>query len=322
MIMAFICLKQLRSRFNHDDILFASNFVLYLGFINNGFIEAVIALPERLFASTMIPTMLLVLSYGNKGVKFIDAKNHFTNERRRNTLSEKDVENIVIEYYSDEHYVSTAEIAENDYDLNPIIYDGDSPRFENSVKLEEVIEKITRGAHCTSTELDELSTEDDTPFKYLMLASIHDGVIDDELPSLKEMPKKLEKYVVQEGDIVISKNGAPIKVAIAENIGDKKILANGSLYIIRVNQDKVSPYFIKAFLESKVGKKLIAKSVVGNVIPNIPKEKLVKLPIPLFSSEEQKKIIELSQAYSDEIRAYEERLARVRAKIEDLFEEV
>ncbi len=290
-------------------------------FVKNGFIEAIISLPEKLFTSTQIPTMMLVLSFGNKGVKIIDAKDQFKTERRKNTLSKTNIKNIVRMYKGNDSFKSLDEIADNNFNLNPSIYNEET-QFENAVAFETVIEKISRGAHCTSSELDELSTEEDTGYKYLMLSSIHDGVIDEDLPSLKELPAKLEKYVLQEGDIVISKNGAPIKVAVAENIGKKKILANGSLYIIRVDTEKVSPYYIKAFLISKIGKQLISKIVVGNVIPNIPKENILKLQIPLLSKEKQKEIIELTQAYSDEIRAYEERLARVRAKIEDIFEEV
>ena len=52
--------------------------------IENGMIESIVSMPSRTRAMTSIPYSLMVLSYGNKTVKFIDATNcYFDNMRER-----------------------------------------------------------------------------------------------------------------------------------------------------------------------------------------------------------------------------------------------
>ena len=57
----------------------------------------------------------------------------------------------------------------------------------------------------------------------------------------------MEKYCIKNNSLVISKNGAPVKIAVASVEEGRKILANGNLYVIELDETKVNPYFVKDY---------------------------------------------------------------------------
>ena len=60
--------------------------------------------------------------------------------------------------------------------------------------FETVIKNITRGAQIKASVLDEIVSDEPTNMQYLMLANLQDGIISDELPYLKGIDSKYEKY--------------------------------------------------------------------------------------------------------------------------------
>ena len=52
---------------------------------------------------------------------------------------------------------------------------------------------------------------------------------------------------IHKNNLLISKNGAPYKIAVADVPNDKKILANGNLFVIELDLEKINPYYLKAF---------------------------------------------------------------------------
>ncbi|WP_192932871.1 hypothetical protein [Lachnobacterium bovis] len=109
-----------------------------------------------------------------------------------------------------------------------------------------------------------------------MIANIQNGMISKDLPYLKEINPKLDKYCIGNKNLLISKNGSPFKVAVAEIEDEKKILANGNLFIIELDEKQVNPYFLKAFFESEIGEATLNSIVVGAVIPTISVSALKK----------------------------------------------
>ena len=153
-----------------------------------------------------------------------------------------------------------------------------------------------------ASELDDMVSEDPTDIQYLMLANIQNGMISEDLPYLKELDPKLAKYLIGNKNLLLSKNGAPFKVAVAEIEEGRKILGNGNLFIIALDEEKVNPFFLKAFFDSEVGFASLKKIVVGTTIPNISLESLKKLMVPLPPMEKQNEIADLYQAKLDEIK--------------------
>ena len=100
----------------------------------------------------------------------------------------------------------------------------------------------------------------------------------------------------------------------------QRILANANLYIIELDETKVNPYFIKAFLDSEQGHAVLKNISVGATIPNIGVEKLKKMEIPLPAMKEQERIAQKYQATLDEIAVINLRLEKAVNKLHHIFD--
>ena len=292
-------------------------------FAESGMIEAVISMPKKMFSFTNIATTLVVFSHGNSGVRMVDAANICQQGRRQNEFSPEDIQTIVHALAADSEFsrfIPLEELRENDYTLNLSRYNTQREVVENGVPFGKIIKSITRGAPCTARQLDDMVSDKVTNMQYLMLSNIRDGLIDEKLPYLTEIEPKYEKYCLKNDDLILSKNGYPYKVAVASVKEGQKILANGNLYIIEVDQDRANPYYLKAFFESEHGVSALKSITVGATIPNIGVETLKNLVIPLPSLEEQNRIAQRYQATLDEIAVLKLRLENAVSRLYHIFD--
>lgn len=292
-------------------------------FIKNGYLEAVIALPERLFESTTIPTTMIIISRDNERTMLVDATGLCEKGRRFNTFSDAQIEQIayaVTHETPNSRFVSQDELIDNDFVINPTRYLTEDIVVENGVPFASIIKSITRGAPLKASELDEMVSEEPTDYQYLMLANIQRGQIDAELPYIKGIQDSQRKYCLKNHALILSKNGAPFKVAVAEVPKGKTILANGNLYIIEIDEDKADPYFVKAFLESEKGIALLKSITVGATIPNIGVEALKKIPIPQIPLEEQHALAARYLAKTDEIALLQRKLQKAYEELSHIYD--
>ena len=262
-------------------------------FVKNGYIEAIIALPDRLFADTNIATEMIVLSKGNKSIRMVDASKLSQKGRRQSELTGEHIQKIIKaldENNEYSHLVSPENLIDEGYNLDPTKRLIKPVKIENGIKFSEVINNITRGAQLNAETLDGITSSKPTNFQYLMLRDIQDGLINEKLPYLNNIEKRLEKYCISPGNLVMSKNGAPFKVAIAGETKGKSILANGNLYVIELDESKIRPYYLKAFFESEIGTTTLSSIAVGTAMPVIQVEALKSITIPCPPIEEQIKI--------------------------------
>lgn len=292
--------------------------------IENGFIESVISLPERMFSTTFIATSLIVLSRGNSSVRLVDASKIRQQGRRYNEFSDNDIDTIISALANDSdnsRVIEIEELRENEYTLSLNRYLKDEISFADATPFEKVIKSITRGAPCTARQLDEMVSDGVTNMQYLMLANIKDGIIDDKLPYLSYIDPKFERYCLKNDDLILSKNGYPYKVAVACVSEGQRILANGNLYIIELYLDKVDPYYLKAFFESEQGIAVLKSITVGATIPNIGIDKLKKVKIPVPPLEVQKRIAEKYRTTLDEINMYKIKMEKAMNRLHHIFDE-
>lgn len=107
--------------------------------LEQGNIDAVIGLPGNLFYNTSIPTALVILKKKaqNNDVLFIEASKDHETFRRRNYLSEKNIQKIVEAYQKRQdvhrfaHVASLDEIRKNNYSLN-------LPRYVDTFEMKKV----------------------------------------------------------------------------------------------------------------------------------------------------------------------------------------
>lgn len=293
-------------------------------FVAGGGVEAVIALPNNLFPNTTIGTVMIIFSHGNTSTMMVDARQMCTTGRRFNTFTDFNISMIQLALNEECEFsrrVSTEELAENDYVLNPVRYLTEAVTVDNGVPFETVIKRITRGAPLNASNLDELSSNIATDTQYLMLSNIKDGIIDDDLPYLKGIEKNQEKYCIKNNSLIISKNGYPYKVAVAEVSDNRRILGNGNLFIIELDEEKVNPYFIKAYLESDIGVAALKSITVGATIPNIGIEQLKKITVPCPPLKEQKLIADKYMMLVDEIKLLRRKMNKATTNLKHLFDE-
>ena len=116
-----------------------NNTIIREKFIKQGFVEAVIALPQNLYLNTGIACSLLVLSRNNKNIRMIDATEMVSVGRRQNILSDENISEIVELLNTDDknsRLVSIEEVAENEYVLNPSRYLQQETVVKNGVLFE------------------------------------------------------------------------------------------------------------------------------------------------------------------------------------------
>lgn len=294
-------------------------------FIENGFVECVIALPGKLFNGTGMQTSMVVLSKGNTtGVRLVDATEQYEPGRRTNELLDENIRAIVDATKADgdfSTFVSLDELRKNDYVLNIQRYSHSVQEVKNGAEFGSVIKRITRGAPLKATDLDSISSSVPTDMQYLMISNIRDGLIDSDLPYLSEIESKNEKYCLTNRCLILSKNGYPYKVAVAEVPDGKKIMANGNLYVVEIDEEKADPYYLAAYLSSEHGIAALKSITVGATIPNIGVDQLKKLIIPIPPLDQQKELGKHYRAVKDEIIMLQRKLERARNRMAHVFEE-
>ena len=292
-------------------------------FLKTKKIQSIITLPSKMFSNTAIPVALVVMSQEDSDeIRFVDASKLCVEGRRQNTFSSENIDEIVRSVNEDSSIsrtVSIEEIVKENCSFNPSQYLEKKVEIKDGVPFESLIKNITRGASCTAAELDKMTSKSPTDYQYLMLANIQGGVIEKELPYINEIHEKMEKYCIKTGNIIISKNGYPFKVAVADVPANRKVLASGNLFVIEVDEEKVNPYYLKAFFESEVGIASLKSIVVGATIPNIGLSSLTKLMIPMASKEEQDKIANQYLAVMDEIELLKRKVAKAENTLKTIF---
>ena len=293
-------------------------------FLSMGIVEAVIALPEKLFGNTPIGTSMLVLSHGNSSVMMVDARTLCHKGRRLNELTPESVREILQAIREEGLYskrVPCETLIAGDCMLDPVRWIEKTVTVENGRPFEEVIRRITRGAQLKASELDKLASNEPTRTRYLMLSDIQDGIVSGKLPYLKGLDRKLEKYCIPTNSLVMSKFGEPFKIAVVRVPEGEQILASGNLYIIQLDEKQAEPYYIKAFLESPKGSALLRSVAVGAVVPSLSVAQLKQLPIPKTSLVEQKAISHLCRAAEQQIKRLREQLDDAIQDMRNLLEE-
>lgn len=292
--------------------------------LEEGTVEGVIQLPERLLSYTMAPLTMIVFSQNNKTVKMVDASKIYTEKRRQNELEPTNVEKIIKAYHEDTEIskkVTIAELAEQEYILNPQRYIGPDIGIENGILLGDLCLSINRGAMISSDVLDELVTTDETNYHYLMLQNISEGAIDPSLPNLIKIENKYQKHCINNKNLIISKI-SPFKVAMAHVKENESIVANGNLYFIELDENKVNPIFVQVFLLSEIGMAQLNRLAKGSLVKNISIQDLKKIQIPDLPRVEQDRIAEEYENLSDELTILQKQMDIVRDKKANILEGV
>ena len=296
-------------------------------FLENGFIEAVISLPNGIFKPYMsVSTSMIVFSKNNERVRLVDASQLFEKSFRKNIMTDAHIQTVLncLDEDSDiSVLVDVNELAKEDYQLNPKKHLAVLPEFEDGVKFSSIIKNITRGSQIKAEVLNEYKSDVPTNVKYLMLSNINKGSLSiGKDQYLKSLPDKTEKYCIKNNSIVLSKtSGSEFKSVVVNVPEGETILANGNMYVIELDETKADPYYIQSFLQSPTGQMVIKSLTAGAVIQTIPVKNLKEMVIPLpdLKTQQDKGIKYVSAV--DEIEVLKRKLEKVYLRMEHIFEE-
>lgn len=287
--------------------------------IDKGYIEAIIDLPNKIVPYTNVDISLIVLnkSIKNKEIKFVDLKKCSVMNGKVNII---DLEKAKEIYINNSINVDVKKIANNNYSLNRNIYEG-KVEIENAVKLSIITEDIFRGYQITTSEINKMlvDNEEKMNYKILEISNINDdGEICSELKMINSKEKNLDRYLLKDGDIVISARGDKIKKCLINISDNEKIIANGSINVIRVNKSKIDPLYLKMFLESEKGTITLNNIKSGVTIPSINVGELQNLLVPCPSIEEQNKLIQKFEVKIEVIKSTAKRLEELKKELKNL----
>ncbi|OEF97529.1 restriction endonuclease subunit S [Desulfuribacillus alkaliarsenatis] len=148
----------------------------------------------------------------------------------------------------------------------------------------------------------------------------HGQISDLDLDSIDEQERKVDRYRLTDGDILITCRGTVNKIAIFNKRNQKHYIyiPSANIIVIRL-KEYIENQYVKIFLESPVGKKVIQSYQRGTIVMNINPSDIGEIEIPVVSHAKQLQIIkrynEEHQYYLEEKKKLELRWNYKRAEI-------
>lgn len=136
-----------------------------------------------------------------------------------------------------------------------------------------------------------IQTKDMDPREYLISS---DGLTKVGIEMIKGTP------FVRQGDVLLSSRGAGSHKAIYVELSQDNIIASSSLYILRVNNKKISPKYLTLYLNSSDGQNQLSQITSGAYIQNITRSNLENMSIPIPPLREQEHLVSLSENFANQ----------------------
>ena len=289
--------------------------------VEKGYIESIIELPDRLLENTGIELYAVVLSYGNKGVKFLDASQAYTEQRRR-----KDIEvSTVLEDLANPEicrFESIESIAREGYNLLPKRYTLKTNVIDG-IPLGEIC-NISRGLVISSKELDDFVTDVDTGVRYLYTKDADGDAVDYSQSPFIDVEKLKRKFTLLDNDTWLLGRTSPFRSNMLYVEGNDKLIANGNQFSITILPKYKNQYllpYLALYFNSKAGREQIERFAVGQLIKSLSLKDLKTLQIPKVSIERQRKVVNRIQMIESQIKTIKEELKTLNEQKELIVEE-
>ena len=282
--------------------------------IKNKYVESIIELPEKIFNNTSIGTIMLVLSKNNNYCRMIDAKEMLLKQNRiTNKIDVEKVYKCVQEENKNVKLVSEKEFEDRGFSFIPSKYMNDvKDKMKNPNLLKNFL-TITRG-YRGKTSNDETNKK----CKYIKLSNISNSeIIKNELEFV-DYEYNMEKYLVQDKDILITARGSRFESAIIRVEENEKIVCCDSIFILRINNKELNPYYLNFYLNSEIGQSAIFANQIKSLSLIINTSGLLNTYIDLLSIEKQNEIekleikkYEIKEKYKKEIDKIDNKLDKI-----------
>ena len=173
------------------------------------------------------------------------------------------------------------------------------------IKLKDVAE-IFRGKSVLKDDLQP------GKIRVLNISNMDEGeLIFDDMDTIHEEVRKVKRYQLESGDIVLTCRGTSNKVAVFPET-EHVVIASANIIVLRI-KEKIAPQYLKIFLDSPIGQMMIKSFQRGTTMMNINPNDIGEMEIPLLPMERQ-------QSFVRQFLAEQERYRREKAEIEQRWE--
>ncbi|WP_346671451.1 N-6 DNA methylase [Helicobacter pullorum] len=275
--------------------------------IKQKLLEAIIEFPRNIFPHQMEDFSLLILSkQENKKVLFINAQNLFVKEGKYNKLI--DIEMICDLYFSKQNTEISRLVAYENIHLENFktSYYIKGQNDKKTLNLAEFVECIYRGQRVEVKKDEVLIDCYNAGIKDFLEYGLSEEF--DEF-SPKSNQKRIEQLKIKPYDILLSMRGISPKVAIiGEGIGDKNILPNAGILVLRPKNKEIAKSLYVYFL-SKEGFLALSKIYQDNQ-ERIGEREITNFLLPQNFLEYQEKFNKLLLE-GDQIRKHRQMIRKI-----------
>ena len=310
-----IALVSGKSLFNNADLAYRDEL------IKSGLLEGIIELPAGSLSFSGMKVFMLVFSQGNSSVKFVDASNTVSAENKRYVNFELPVHLIKTMYYSTDVKTKFCSELLSVTNLMPSIITLDVQKLDNGVKLKEVAEVFIGNQYTLGNfERKGMLTNKKTGYRILTSSDIEDGVVSwSNLQSIDYKDTKFDKFAVKYGDVVVTSKSSKVKTVVIDIEPNEKVLVTGGMIIVRPNQKRLNPTYLKMFLDSKDGQAAIKSIQKGVAIVTITATGLETIEVPLIDISKQEKKADIYNMKLSTLIAYKNEIRKIESSLEDIL---
>lgn len=138
------------------------------------------------------------------------------------------------------------------------------------------------------------------------------------LDHLDEQERRVANYILKTDDLLLPARGTAIRTAVFKE-QTYPCIASSNLIVIRPKPDELSGTYLKLFLDSAIGKKLIKSTQQGTAVMNISYRDFENIEIPYLPYEKQ---IEIAKKYQESLAKYQETISSAEEKWQDTLKEL
>ena len=177
--------------------------------------------------------------------------------------------------------------------------------------MRHLITDVVRGVAVRTHKRSDADT-----VEVINIKDINDGRIDTaSLEKRVVTSAKSSNYeAIREGDIVIATRGPLFRVGVADKQAEGHLITS-NLIALRLDQQKVLPEVLAAYLNSPDGQHNLTAISKGVTVPSISQKELLGITVPLPPMEAQQHIkdyLQSTEDYLTTLRAEEETVKKIR----------
>lgn len=266
-------------------------------------------LSDGILEYTSIKTYLLDIENTRPGDEDVIIRRYFVAERRskRTAVTELSIQ--------DDTFVMLSELEEQDnWSVDRIFarQDEEYLDYQNSAIRKDLlgnVAQVFRGKSVTKkTENGAIGV--------VNISNIGEYEIDYEnLDTIDEDEWKVATYILREEDILLPGRGTSIRTAVFQS-QNFPCIAHSNVIEIRPDEKKLDGIYLKVFLDSPIGNKVINGAQQGTTTMNISYKDLAAIEIPVPPMVEQKTV---AREYIKELRMYMNTIEEARKRWEGVL---